>query len=481
MGVSFLTSGGLFADPENSFANLKSGLVANLVTASTDIAMLIDETGVISDIALNDETLLGPIGKRWIGSRFVDVVTADSRWKAEKLLSESAGIAISARREVNHSIPGSDDLPISYSILTLSQHGQRLALGRDQRANALLQQKLVETQLSQEREYTRLRNAEAQYRVMFETAREAIVIVNAANSKILEANTFARRTIEVESSDGQRIVGAELENLFAHRSRGDLEELIAATCASGKLETADLVLFSSDKSVPVVASFYQQQGATRIFLRFDLAVPGTLDANAHDLIAKAARELPDAIVVTNADLEIVAANSGFLDLAEIATSAQAIGRSLPEMIGRRGLEMGLVKTAIDTNVSVRSFSTIMSTAFGASIDVELSGTAMNESGARFFSFSLRRVSRSRLRTSAAEPMVSANAMTGLVGHAPLRDIVRKSVDIIEQLCIEAALDITGNNRTSASEMLGLSRQSLYSKLRRYNIGDRSVDGDKPSN
>jgi hypothetical protein len=43
--------------------------------------------------------------------------------------------------------------------------------------------------------------------------------------------------------------------------------------------------------------------------------------------------------------------------------------------------------------------------------------------------------------------------------------------MIERLCIEAALVITGDNRASAAEILGLSRQSLYAKLRRYGLGD----------
>jgi DNA-binding NtrC family response regulator len=39
------------------------------------------------------------------------------------------------------------------------------------------------------------------------------------------------------------------------------------------------------------------------------------------------------------------------------------------------------------------------------------------------------------------------------------------------MCIEAALQIVGDNRASAAEMLGVSRQSLYLKLRRYGLGD----------
>jgi DNA-binding NtrC family response regulator len=39
------------------------------------------------------------------------------------------------------------------------------------------------------------------------------------------------------------------------------------------------------------------------------------------------------------------------------------------------------------------------------------------------------------------------------------------------MCIEAALTLTQDNRASAADVLGLSRQSLYSKLRRYGLGD----------
>jgi hypothetical protein len=68
-------------------------------------------------------------------------------------------------------------------------------------------------------------------------------------------------------------------------------------------------------------------------------------------------------------------------------------------------------------------------------------------------------------------------MTDLVGRVPLKDIVRETTDLIEQLCIEAALKLTGDNRASAAEMLGLSRQSLYVKLRRINLGDLDGEGE----
>jgi DNA-binding NtrC family response regulator len=66
---------------------------------------------------------------------------------------------------------------------------------------------------------------------------------------------------------------------------------------------------------------------------------------------------------------------------------------------------------------------------------------------------------------------SVEQLTELVGRVSLKELVRETTDVIERLCIEAALELTGDNRASAAEMLGLSRQSLYVKLRRYGLGD----------
>jgi DNA-binding NtrC family response regulator len=70
---------------------------------------------------------------------------------------------------------------------------------------------------------------------------------------------------------------------------------------------------------------------------------------------------------------------------------------------------------------------------------------------------------------------SVEQLTELVGRVSLKELVRETTDVIERLCIEAALELTGDNRASAAEMLGLSRQSLYVKLRRYGLGDLAPD------
>ena len=64
---------------------------------------------------------------------------------------------------------------------------------------------------------------------------------------------------------------------------------------------------------------------------------------------------------------------------------------------------------------------------------------------------------------------SAQSAVDLVGNASLKEIVADATDVIEKICIETAIELTGNNRVAAAEMLGLSRQSLYVKLRKYGL------------
>jgi transcriptional regulator PpsR len=112
--------------------------------------------------------------------------------------------------------------------------------------------------------------------------------------------------------------------------------------------------------------------------------------------------------------------------------------------------------------------------------VEISAVAVVDGQLPCLGFTIRDVGR-RLTADtrgAREMPRSVGQMTELVGRVPLKDIVRDTTDLIEQLCIEAALELTSDNRASAAEMLGLSRQSLYVKLRRFNLGDLSVGAEE---
>jgi transcriptional regulator PpsR len=129
--------------------------------------------------------------------------------------------------------------------------------------------------------------------------------------------------------------------------------------------------------------------------------------------------------------------------------------------------------------AIRLFSTSLRGENGGTVQVEVSAVSVVHAGARpNFGFAIRNVGprlRTESRISRDLPR-SVEQLTELIGRVALKDLVREATDVIERMCIEAALELTSDNRASAAEMLGLSRQSLYVKLRRYGLGDLDGDG-----
>jgi transcriptional regulator PpsR len=127
---------------------------------------------------------------------------------------------------------------------------------------------------------------------------------------------------------------------------------------------------------------------------------------------------------------------------------------------------------------LRLFATTLRGDLGEPTDVEISAVTVMNGGQPCFGFAIRDVSRRLSPRAQSERSLppSLEHLTELIGRVALKDLVREATDVIERLCIEAALELTGDNRASAAEMLGLSRQSLYVKLRRYGLGPLSPEG-----
>ena len=126
---------------------------------------------------------------------------------------------------------------------------------------------------------------------------------------------------------------------------------------------------------------------------------------------------------------------------------------------------------------VRLFATEIVSDYGARTPVELSAVQVRDRKEPLTAFVFRDAARAeavRLPSSDGDGTAQQNIMA-LVGSAPLREIVAETNDMIEKICIETALRLTGNNRVAAAEMLGLSRQSLYVKLRKFKLLKRTED------
>ena len=466
-----------FRSVQESLGNIDVEATARLITAAADVALVLDKDGVIQDFAFDGQELNFEGADNWLGKPWIETVTRESRPKVEELLKNASGASSPAWRQVNHASSEAADIPILYAAAETGDDGKLIVIGRDLRAVAALQQRLVDAQQSMERDYARLRHAETRYRLLFQTASDAVVIIDLPGRQIQEVNPAAARLL---GDQADRLAGRAFDDCFEAADRSTVGDLLAVVGTGGRGHERTASLFGDLGEVRLSASLFRQQQDTLVLVRLspasDEAVERTLPLSKHKLL-KLVESAPDGLLVTDTDGRIIATNGAFLDLAELISEDQAVGQSLDRWLGRPGVDLRVLTGNLKDHGSVRLFATTLRGDYGTSADVEVSAVAFTNGDQTCYGFTIRHIG-SRLTTPTAKTRAlprSVDQMTELVGRVPLKELVRDATDVIEKLCIEAALELTGDNRASAAEMLGLSRQSLYVKLRRYGMADIAAE------
>jgi transcriptional regulator PpsR len=468
-------AGNVFRAPKRTLGDLDAEIAAQLIAAAADIALILDAKGVIRDVALGSTELVQEGYDSWVGTPWIEHVTAESRPKVEELLRDAASKAPLRWRQVTHPSKRGADVPVRYTALQIGKSGRIVAIGRDLRTVAALQQRLVDAQQSMEREYARLRHAETRYRLLFQIASQPILIVDANSLKVVEANPAAGQLL---NKSIKRLGGRSFPELFEAEGAKALHAHFASVRATGRADEVTAKLHEGKQETVVSASLFRQENASHFLVRLSPVLDGPAVPKSSKLFS-VVENLPDGFVVTDLDRRILTANPAFLDLAELASEEQARGESLDRWVGRPGVDLDALIAAMREHGSVRHFSTIMRGEYGSNEEVEVSAVSVLTGEHPCYGFTIRNVGRrepAKPRRPRELPR-SVEQLTQLVGRVTLKELVRETTDVIERLCIEAALELTGDNRASAAEMLGLSRQSLYSKLRRFGLGDLDYDDE----
>jgi transcriptional regulator PpsR len=469
-----------FKAPERWLADVDADAASRLISAASDVALVIDDHGLIQDMAFGSDELSRELEgfQAWRGQPWTVAVTVESRPKIEALLREATNKDIPRWRHVNHPSASGADVPVLYSAVRIGHEGRVVAVGRDLRAIATLQQRLVDAQQSMERDYWRLRQIETRYRLLFQTASEAVLVLDGATQKVLEANPAASQLL---GETVRRMMGRAFPEGFDPNGTEAIQTLLATVRASGRSEDVRARLEDGKHEFSVSASLFRQENATLFLVRLvpAEAESATALSDFKAKLLKVAESVPDGLVVTGPEGRIVTANRAFLDLVQLATEEQARGESLDRWLGRPGVDLSVLIANLRQHGTVRLFATTIRGEYGTTADVEISAVSLVNGEQPCLGFTVRNVGRrlaAELRSGRELPR-SVEQLTELVGRVSLKDLVREATDVIERLCIEAALELTGDNRASAAEMLGLSRQSLYVKLRRYGLGDLAPEGD----
>jgi transcriptional regulator PpsR len=450
--------------------NLSADTLAQLVSVSSDIALVLNPDGVVEDVSVRKTELLALGCQAWIGKPWADTTSSESRTKVEAMVKPAKTGDEVRWRQVNHPSPQGSDVPVQYAVVSLGADGRLLALGRDMEAVAVLQRRLIETQQSIERDYLRLRHVEAKFRTLFETSAEAVLVVDGSNYRVLDANGNAQLFAKDSS---KKLVGRDIYECFEPGAREDLQSLLRMAHATGRVEMCRARFAGASVDCSVSASVFRQEGGPQFMVRLlaqDALPAQRAGAGAQNLFAQALEQSPDGFVLTDRSGRIQSANAEFLSMLGATALSQLYGQPLENWLLRGGVDWGVLLTNLRSQAMVKEFATELRQMAGSPMAVEISALSL-AGDETFYAFYVRDVVRRRAQeTPSATGMAGSIAeLSHLVGRMPMKDIVGETIDMIEKMCIQSALELTGNNRASAAEMLGLSRQSLYVKLRRFDM------------
>jgi transcriptional regulator PpsR len=452
-----------FSDPDTMFEGFTKDDVIQLAYSSGDFMLAIDDSGVVRDISVNVRD--HSFASQWIGQKWSDTVTVESLPKIDDLLN---GVGEGAWRQVNHMHDG-DYVPASYKVIRPQNGGWSIAIGRDLRSISALQQRLLKTQQSMERDYLHLRQTETRYRLLFDNIAYPVLIADAENFEISQAN---RASHALMARAPGSLEGKALLSLIEQQYRDDVIAYIGAVTVNGATAPVSVRLIGRQGFVKIAASAFRQGGRQYWLINIDDGLHEVPGKQSDQYILDVVEKMPDAFVLADEKQDIIVANRAFAELVQAGSVEQLIGVSLNRFIGRPDVDLGLLKKQLRDHQNVRNFSSIINDLNSSEEPVEISAI-MIEREQPLFGYSVRSVGRRErdLPQTQGDYPRSVEQLTELVGRKSLKEIVRESTDLIERMCIEAALVHTDDNRASAAEILGLSRQSLYSKLHRHGLGN----------
>ena len=441
----------------DALSGCAAGLARAFVSLSSDIALVIDEAGIVTAVAQNEQAPMNPTAKSWVGQRWAQTVTDDTRGKIESLLADANVGGLGRRREVNHSAETGDELPVAYTALRLGEHGPVLAVGRDLRSLAAIQQRFLDTQQALERSYWRARHDEARFRLLHQVTTDAVVTVDIPRQSLVAVNVAAARLLQV---DGPSAQGRLLSAHFDATSRPAVLALLARACEGPDAAVAQVRLAGSHLSVALTATRLTAARTPTVLLRLRQAEPPHDDPLALDsALARHVDGTPEGIVVIDSEGRVREANLAFMQMAQAAENEAVIGQPLERWVPTAD---AAVIGSLRAHGLMPSQRVTLLRAGALDLAVDMAGSLLADTAGGDIGFTFRPCGSDVLTADAraAALLLAIDALADELGKTPLPELLRQAQAMAQRHFVRTALDRHPADIAAAARLLGISPEEL---------------------
>ncbi len=443
-----------------------------------DVTLLLDMDGVIREATLSPsmsrENIDGWLGRPW------SEVVGPAGEKIQRMMQDTQRTGISAFRQITQKFPSGLELPMEFTTVLLGGRAGMLAIGKNLQAVAELQARLISAQQTIERDYWKLREIETRYRLVIEDSNDAVLLAKVADLRIVEANRTAATALGGSGRRKEGLAGRAFLQEISAKDREPVELMLRRVRDQGK--APGIVVHLGAEALPwtLRGSLMSNESAPVFLLQMTpigKAAGGA--APEHQTLSDLLDRIPDALAIIDESGAITRANRAFTELVEIGSTDAVIDENLGRWLSRPGADLNVLISNIQRHGTVRLLSTTVQGELGTETEIEISASGYQQGSNRLIVLVLRNVARRLSSSPETDSLRTALAsMNETVGKTPLRKLVKSTVEVVEQHYVRAALQLADGNRTTAAEILGLSRQSLYAKLDRYKLADKEQDDEE---
>lgn len=439
-------------------ASFAPELAQTFASLTTDIALILDDGGIIRSVSNGGSTAMASTTREWVGRAWADTVTGETRSKIEQILKEVSSTGLARRREINHP-SDQGNISVAYTAMRLGKNGPMLAVGRDLGAMAAIQQRFIKTQQEMERSYWQLRQDEARYRLLFQVATDAVMVVDSLNLNILEANQAAAQLLDMEVT---QLVGRHASFGFERHSRAAVQSLLEAARSSGQPSEIRARLLGRVSATSVSATPFRTNDAVRLIVRLrTMDLPGTA-SDINTTLSRLVDSASDGVLVTDTNGCIMMANPAFLKLVNKNTEAEVKTRPLSDWISVSDDQFATVLQEVRHHGIARRMSSQLMSGDATCSNVEVTAALLTEGEQECIGFTLHAVAVS---TEPCSPSTDKLAMaieelTARIGLETLPDLLRLASTILERHFVASAMARAGDNQKAAADLLGIQMEQL---------------------
>lgn len=444
---------------------------AQIVARVSDIALTVEASGKIS-AATSAPGLAGHDQiSDWRGKLIQQTLTIESIPKFEMRLAEFLeGNDAVLPVELNHqAAEGFSELPVRYTFHKMGAQSTVLMLGNELRHIAEMQQQLVAAQIALEADYEAQREYDIRLRVLMESSEVATVFISVPTGHFVSCNAAAELLLGKPKG---ALIDTPFAAEFETKGRKDVVDRLVTAATERSQAPVLAKAASGNRKLSLNSTLFRGSGSQMLLCTMALAGGHVSSSDQlQDHLSDLFQNGVDAFVFVTAAGHIVSANEAFLKLTNVTHSQSLKGRSIAEFCARGAVDLNVMFENARRNGGMRLYATKIISEHGSERPVEISTTQLLAGGDPVFALVIRDSHRVEMVSTPMKQItdVDRHSVVELIGGQSLKDIVAKTTDVVEKMCIETAVQMTSNNRVAAAEMLGLSRQSLYVKLRKYGL------------